>query len=255
MECCSLRKERNTAAARGDVCSFANACVVDGLCDECAFTAIDDAVEMCGRDPDLGSQRTACLEILTTCRRDLLTFEFVSPNNPDEGTFDLYLGWALESKCPHVLDWLLEHRPKHRTTSNREMVEIIVDLDFVSKDADRARWDTYACLDVLAKYMHVPMSTKILQEAASQGHEEFFRWVMDNKHENMWKRKEYTEAAFTMGHLDLVRTLACKAGVPFYPHEMKTENVVQAPSETRREYRKRKLFVNIMQRFVNNYFS
>lgn len=135
--------------------------------------------------------------------------------------------------------------------SNREMVDILVDLDFVAEDEPRAVWDTRACLEVLSKHMYVPMTRKVLEAAASQGHESFIRWVMENKQEYMWKRKELTARAFRMGHLELVRVLACEADVPFCPHEMDPRDVVRAPSETKRQYRKRKLFVEI----VNNYFS
>jgi hypothetical protein len=251
MECCSIRNERNSAIGRADMCAFANACVVEGLCDECAFSAMEDGFEMCGRDSDLGSVRAACLDVLTACRPDLADFDFVSPWHPDEHAFDLYLGWALESKSPHLLDWLLERKPKRRSLSNREMVDILADLDFVTNDEERATWDTRACLEVLSKHMHVPMTRKVLEAAATQGHVSFIRWVMENKQEYTWKRKELTARAFRMGHLELVRVLACEAGVPFCPHEMDPRDVVRAPSETKRQYRKRKLFVEI----VNNYFS
>jgi len=251
MECCSLRKERNAAIGRADICAFANACVVDGLCDECAFSAMEDGFEMCGRDPDLGTLRAACLDILTTCRPDLANFDFVSPSNAEEPVFDLYVGWVLESKVPHLLDWLLARKPKRRTLSNREMVDILADLDFVTKDEDRAVWDTRACLEVLSKHMHVPMTRKVLEVAASQGHESFIRWVMENRQEYVWKRKELTARAFDMGHLEVVRVLACEAGVPFCPHEMNPRDVTRAPTETKNQYRKRKLFVEIFNFFTH----
>lgn len=243
MECCSYRKARNAAAVVDDLSGFANACIVDSLCDACALSAFEAIVETSGRDE--GKGRAACLDVIAMIRPDLLTFEWESPGHPGEPSYDLYLGWVLESKTPTLLRWLLQHKPPSCALTNKCMTELLADTEYVDGDGCKALPDTRACLDVLAEFMHVPLTKDALLDAASCGNAPFFEWVFENKSPNLWKRQEITDTAFSKGHLSLVRRMI-REGVPFLP----LDDVVRAPSETKKQFRKRKLFVAIMNMFL-----
>lgn len=217
-----------------------NYCVVDTMCDACALSAMEDVIETCGRDE--GDGRVACLDVIATMRPDLMGFDRDSPTHPGEAAYDLYVGWTLESKTPTLLRWLLQRKPGTCRLANRVMAEIVADTDYVDRDAE-ARPNVRGCLEVLSDFMHVPMTKTALDTAAACGNAPFFEWVFDNKPDYLWKRREITDAAFSMGHLHLVRRLI-QRGVPFDPRDAE---VIRGPFETKKQYRKRKLFVAIIK--------
>lgn len=241
MECCSYRKARNAAGARDDFAAFAHECIVEKLCDACTFSAMEDIFELSGKDR--GEGRVSCLDVIALNRPDLMTFAWKSPSHPDEAPFDLYLTWALESKVPALVRWLLRRKPRSCRLTNKEMAEIVADTNYVDNDVDSMP-DVRGCLEVLAEFMHVPTTNDALDAAASCGNTRFFEWIFENKPEHLWKRRHITDTAFFAGHLTLCRLLI-KRGVPFLPHEMKFSDIVQTQFETKKQYRKRKFFVII----------